>query len=227
MTVHDSEEYMSINITGQPWQNHSPQSNSLPVKGNHPFWYAVHPSNWVITYVGTGKQKRPVWIPAIRSLKLMAGTNGIRSINGQLDTSLFRANLMEKGWTILDPTKYDYMRVYPCQYGGSLHLDKNVKLDVLAGHLIRDTTEVYMAHCQMGINLILSGDIQPPHEHFLKLIIQAKKKVIPRHVQNQHIPELAAKYKALKDEVAEMEKALSLYQKQGIRVYEVKSNEQK
>jgi hypothetical protein len=215
-----------MTINGQPWQAASHNTSLLPTVGNQPFWYAHHPSSWKLLQIGTGKKKKNVWIPQLTAIQLRAGVNGVRGQAPHLDTSLMRAQLANDGWTILDPAHHDYLRIYPCQGGGHLHLDKNIKLEVLAGHLIKDKSSVSGELEQWSLELVVSGQLRAPHEHFLRLLIQRQKKIIPRHLQNQHIPEVMEKLKAEKAILADMELALKQYKKDGLAVYNVGSSDE-
>lgn len=209
-----------MTITGQPWQATNTTSSLLPTMGNDPFWYAHHPSSWHLMTIGTGKKKRHVFVPSLASIQIKAGVNGVRGQSPNLDTSLLRASMTNDGWQILDPQRHDYMRVYPCR-NGKLHVDKNIGIEVLAGRVIMDKSSVAEALDEWCLELIRQGQINPPHEHFLKLIIQTQRKTIPRHLQNQHIPEVMEKLKAHKAKLAAMEKALADYKKNGLAVYDL------
>jgi len=65
------------------------------------------------------------------------------------------------------------------------------------------------------------GVLPLPHQTFLKRITQLVSKRISRISRDQHIPEIAAKLKALQDLQTDMNAATANVKKEGVKHYEL------
>jgi hypothetical protein len=211
----------------QPWQTQQRQAVRLPTRANNRFFYKHHPKNWELYHFEienkTSKKTtepalRAVWLPKLSSHHETAGVNGSRMSGGRIDSSISRTRLGDSGWQLLPPEKHDYLRQYPCR-NGVYWADRFTKLENLGGDLVQSFD--YDEFARWRAELMAAGHLALPHETFLKRQINLNARRINRIARDQHIPEIAAKLKALQDLEKDMKSAMADVMKQGRAHYEL------
>jgi hypothetical protein len=210
----------------QPWSQEQRRAVKLPTRANSRFFYKQHPRNWELWHFETeqtsGKRTtrklKPVWLPVLSTHHETAGVNGTRSTSNGVDSSLSRTRLADDGWHVLRPDQHDYLRQYPCR-NGFYWTDKFTLLENLGGDLV--TTFDYQGYAEWRRELMVKGVLPLPHQTFLKRITQLVSKRISRISRDQHIPEIAAKLKALQDLQTDMNAATANVKKEGVKHYEL------
>tara|TARA_B100000424_G_scaffold200730_1_gene157876 strand:- start:464 stop:1117 length:654 start_codon:yes stop_codon:yes gene_type:complete len=213
---------MNLESLSQPWSMASPQNTRLPISPDHPFYYKHFPANWDFKYikVEAGKKTKeiPCFLPSIDMERVVPGVNGVHQIQGELgDPSSRLGKLQQQGNIILDPQKFDYIKVYPAKYGGKKHSPKWETFRILAGQVIQSFDQV--AFDKWKIQLMIDNVIQLPHDHFMELLILRAKKHPDRHISQQHLPEIASKLEKMYKKIEDMETARQGVIKNGIEYY--------
>lgn len=190
---------MNFDDISQPWQQKTNVERRLPRRANPPFFFAHFPSNWELHFFevtvkkgkGTSNILKPLLLPDLHAISETPGCNGIRDIGkGKGDSTYLRARMNSQQWTILDPRKHDYMRVYPC-LNGKYHTDKFQSLELLGNDVIETQNKAEFANWRR--ELVLNEHIKPPHIHIIKKKIIELQRNIERKIRNQHIPEMKKK----------------------------------
>jgi len=209
----------------QPWMTEQNAGIRLPTRPNSRYFYKHHPKNWELWHfeiepktAKKGAVLKPVWLPKLSGHNETGGVNGTRTTGGRIDSSLSRTKLMDDGWQILRPSDHDYLRRYPCR-GGFYYACKFTKLENLGGDLVQSFD--YDAWAEWRADLMLNGHLKLPHETFLKRQINLLSRRINRITRDQHIPEIAAKLKALQAEYDDMKSAALDVKKKGVKHYEL------
>ena len=134
---------MNYEDIAQPWQTTAQQQITLPTRSNNRFFYKHHPKNWQIHYFeieGKGKitetVRKAVWLPELHVHHETPGVNGTRGFTNNPDSGLARTRLVDKGWTIINPSQHDYLRKYPARKG-SYWADKFTTLENIGANLLR------------------------------------------------------------------------------------------
>lgn len=213
----------NFNNIAQPWSAAAPVNNRLPVNPDHPFYFKHWPANWEFGYIEVQKGKKteskPIYFPCINLERVVPGVNGVSQLQGEIgDPSSRLGRLRQRGYTILEPNNFDYLRVYPAKYGGKKHAPKWESFRVLAGQVISEFDMVNFN--QWRLSLVVNGYIQLPDPHFLELMIMAQKRVSERLVPSQHLPEIRKKLDSEYKRISEMEFAMAEIKKQGHKYYE-------
>jgi hypothetical protein len=218
---------MDYTKQAQPWAPMERKQNKLlPAKPNHPFYYKWHPSNWQFQYLDVpkggkskGTEKQGFFIPHIRMERIVPGVNGIHQIKGEMGNPSSRiGKLQQDGWTYLDPTRYDYMSVYPVR-GGLYHVPKWLEVKVIAGRLVTkmDTT----AKNLWSIGLMLNKILPEPEPHFWELMILDYQKRPQKYLSSQHIPEIKKRIESDYKIIDDMKKALADFNSNGLEAYSI------
>jgi len=211
---------MDYTTYGQPWQKKKIETHRLPVKANHIFFLKHHPQNWELVYIDIkkGKEtiKKPYWLPALHTHKLTPGVNGCQMNGKQIDSSLAKSRVLDEGYTIIDPEKYDYIRVYPCNRG-NYHVDKFTKIERIGNRIV--TTYNLNDYNLFRKDLVKAGAIKLPHPVILKGIIVDTKKRLHRKGNKSHIPEQRRIMDELVLQIEDMEKCIDTIEKTGIKYY--------
>jgi len=221
------------NFNPQAWQPiQQTQTNLLPAKPNHPFYYKWHPSAWQFVYrdiVISKKSKdkeetttsirKGFFVPHIRMERIIPGVNGVHQINGELGNPSSRiGSLQQQGWVYLDPQRYDYMHVYQCR-GGKYHTPKFNSIKVVAGQLIEKFDKV--AFENWCISLLMGGVLGQPEPHFWNLLVHQKESArsMEQLAKMQHIPEKKADLDIMYQTIKDMKLFCSEYEKSGMSIY--------
>jgi hypothetical protein len=212
-----------FNSIAQPWSMAAPTQNKLPVNPDHPFYYKHWPANWEFGYSEYKKGKKtelkPVFYPSITMERVVPGVNGVSQLQGEIgDPGSRLGRLQQKGYTILDPNNFDYLRVYPAKYGGKRHSSKWETFRVLAGQVVTEFNTKEFNKWRVG--LIVDGYIQLPDSHFLELIILSQKRISERLIASQHLPEIRKKLDAEYKRISDMELAMKDIKECGHKYYE-------
>lgn len=218
-----------MNITPQPWARmEAQQTNLLPTRPNHPFFYNWHPSNWDFIYWDVPKTdkkakegetfRKGFFIPMVRMERIVPGVNGIHQINGEIGNPSSRiGQKQQKGWVYLDPQRLDYMHVYPVR-GGRYHVPKWMNIKVVAGQLIQkmDVKE-FQLWC---VNLLCSNMLGQPEPHFWELAMLNLSKQPDKMRTQQHIPEVKQKMDTMYQTIKDMKAFIAEFEQRGLDIYE-------
>lgn len=221
-----------MNIQSSPWQPiKQSQTQLLPAKPNHPFFYKWHPANWQFQYfdieetTGSGKSQKTqtvskgFFVPHIRMERIVPGVNGIHQIEKEIGNPASRiGKLQQEGWIYLNPNQHDYMKMYPVR-GGRYHVPKWLDVNVIAGRLI--TKMDLAAKNKWSVGLLLNGVLPKAESHFWELMIIDYKKRPDRFIKSQHIPEIKKKIDKEYAIIEDMKQALGDYQEKGLETYKV------
>ena len=215
---------MKFENIAQPWQQQQQASVVIPTRSNNRFFYKHHPKNWELYYfdvVNTKtkkKDKKPVWLPDLQTHHETPGVNGSRGYKANPDSGMARVRLQDNGITVLHPNQHDYLRSYPAR-GGQYWATKFANLESLGGELV--ITFDSEAFAQWRLELMQSGALRIPHKQFLQRKQAEIQRRIERHTRSQHIPEIAAKLKGLKELLTDMQTATDDITKNGAQHYEL------
>ncbi len=207
---------MKLNNLSHPWSTVQAEQKRLNIKKNSNFVFMHNPKNWEMCYISSGKKTKAVFLPQLSILRFTAGVNLVRMNGNTVNTGVAIAKAQDEGFTIIDPSKYDYIRVYPA-IGGNRYEDAFTEFEQLGGSLIR--TFNHDRFNEFRTKLMRESVLNLPHEHFIKLKIQENAKVLNKYAQLQHNPNHEALYqKALKKD-KDLKQALEELKKEGVEVY--------
>ncbi len=213
---------MKFENIAQPWQQQQQASIVLPTRSNNRFFFKHHPKNWVLHYFDAIKNKKtykkPTWLPDLQVHHETPGVNGSRGYRSNPDSGMARVRLADNGVAILHPSQYDYLRSYPAK-GGKYWATKFANLESLGGELV--ITFDSEAFAQWRLELMQQGALRLPHKQFLQRKQAEIQRRIERHTRSQHIPEIAAKLKGLKELLTDMQTATNDVAKNGANHYEL------
>ena len=200
---------MDYSNLSQPWQQQQQQMQRIPLKRSASYFYAHHPENWELV-IKTKKEKSkqieiPLLLPLLSTIPEEAGVNGVRMNGKRPDSSIMQARMIKSGWNILDPNKYDYMRLYPASNGGHYFSNKFTKIENLAGRIIKTFNEELFNEFRKS--LMIDQHVSLPHPAIIQLLLIDQNKTISKYEQSQHTPEGAARLKAAYKKYDDIEKA--------------------
>jgi hypothetical protein len=216
MTTYDS--------FSQPWEEKQSAETRIPKKKNPRFFFAHHPENWELvmfekTLSGEEKRKRitiPLLLPVLSSVQEEPGVNGTRAVGGRLDSSIMRTSLRDRDWTIIDPKKHDYLRVYPA-HKGNYHTSRWIRLEKIGRRIIEHFDQKGFDDWRRS--LIAEGHLNPPHPQIAELRLISMNRSMSRLERDQHIPEVATRLKGKQEEFKQTKKAIALAAKHGRDAY--------
>jgi len=212
---------MDYTALGQPWQSAKVSNERLPRKTNSFFTYAHYPENWDLKEMtfkkGKGEVKKWVWLPYLHRIPFTAGVNGTVMNGKHLDPSVSKARLIEDGYTIIDSSKYNYIRVYK-GIGGKVYEEKFLKIKRLTRRKIDEKFD-HDEYDKFRLQLMLDGTIEPPHPIILEDKIQDIKKIRGRLGNRIHIPEIQNKIDTLTFQINAMTEALKEVEDKGLKHY--------
>ena len=209
---------MSFDSLAQPWApNKTDKTQRIPKASNSSWRYMHHPTSWSLEYVQDGKKTKPIFVPKLARFVLKAGVNGIGGTNDAPQTALARTQIQDAGNTIIDPSKHDYLRVYPA-VGGTLTLNKWTKPENLGGR-------VFMVSDDEGFrdwrkNLVRDEVIDMPNLLVLQAIMRKQQELIIMHNSKPHIPQAQKELTLAEQRYEDMQKAYEAIEKQGKKYYE-------
>ena len=209
---------MSYDNIAQPWTSSaSNKQNRLNIRSNSMFFYAHHPKNWSIVQLEDGKKTKWIWLPKLNKIPETAGVNLVRGEQGATDSTLAQTVLIQRGFTILHPSKHDYVRIYPA-IRGKYHTTKFVKLENLAGEIIKknNTKELNEWLC----SLVAKGVIDLPHPHMTQKIMNTQLQLINMHTNRQYLPLAKEEMTNAETLYKGMQEATEAVKKQGVKYYE-------
>lgn len=215
---------MNYDNMAQPWQTSPQNAPRLPMKANSSFFLKHHPKNWEIVEFKKPKSGKTaassvfLWLPIFHVHWEKAGVEGTRGSGAHVDSSLAKAKYTRDGWTLLEPSKHDYIRVYPA-LSGNYYCDKWTSIENLAGEIV--TTYNHAEHDNWRRELVKNGHVALPHKQILKKIIHNHSRMISNKAKFQHIPENKKKLDALYDTNREMVIAMDLVTNSGVDAYEL------
>lgn len=210
----------------QPWEQKTEVQTRIPKKANSRFFFAHNPENWELKMVEgysmteegkRKKQKIPMLLPVLSSIHEVPGVNGTRAVGSRIDSSIMRTNLLDQGWTIIDPIKHDYIRVYPA-HKGNYHTSKWIRLEKVGRRVI----EHFDADSfdEWRIEIMKSGVLNPPHPQIAALRLISMNRAMSRLERDQHIPEIANRLKTKQTELKNTKAAIARVEKLGRLAYE-------
>lgn len=212
---------MDYTTYGQPWQQKQVVNNRLPIKAKAMFFYKHHPESWEIIVMKTKKGKqiieKPYWVPHLHCQRLTPGVNGARMNGKTVDGSLAKARAVDAGFTILDPEKIDYVRVYPA-HKGNYHIDKFTKIERIGTRVVE--TFNHEDFNLFRLELVKNQHIQLPHPLILKEKIIETHKSIDRKANKSHVPEQRKAIDELYKRIDYMKQAMEGLENQGLEYYE-------
>lgn len=217
---------MNYNNLAQPWQQSAQNTPRLPLRSNSTFFLKHHPRNWeLIAFDLPSKNKKAatkkhLWLPVLHNHIETAGVEGVRGAErgGAVDSSLAKAKYSRDGWTILEPSKFDYLRIYPA-LNGNYHCDVWTQLENLGGEIV--TTYDHDAHNKFRRELVLMEVIPLPHTQILKRLIHKHSRMISNKSKYQHIPENKKKLDIMHDINRAMVEAMDDVKATGVKSYEL------
>jgi len=127
--------------------------------------------------------------------------------------------MQDKGWTILDPARHDYLRVYPA-HKGNYHTSKWIRMEKVGRRVIEHFDAD--AFDEWRRELVTSGAVNPPHPQIASLRLIAMNRAMSRLERDQHIPEVAGRLKAKQEELRLTKKAIERVEKYGGQAYELR-----
>ena len=208
---------MKLSSLSHPWAEVQSAQTRLKMRPNSRFLFMHNPKNWELHVTGKGKTQKGILLPSFSVLRLTAGVNLVRANGKKPNPSIAIANMQEKGFTILDPEKHDYLRVYPCTKG-QRYEDKFTHFEQVGTSIIRSYDhESYNEFRRM---LMLEGHIDLPHEHFITVMILDNQKLIDKYAQLQHNPNHEALYKRAVEKDKFLKQAKQAIKKHGREAYE-------
>jgi len=216
---------MDYSNLSQPWQEQQIKNQRTPLRRSASYFFGHHPENWeVVVYTqsksGDKKTKKisiPILLPVLSTIVEEAGVNGVRMQGKRPDSSLLQTRMIQSGWTILDPNRHDYMRLYPAINGGSHFSNKFTKIENLAGRIIKTFDEEMFRDWRC--ELMVSGAIALPHKAIIQLMLIDQNRSISKREQNQHTPEGAARLQAAYDKYSDIETASNRITKMREKAY--------
>lgn len=208
---------MKFNNLAHPWSSVQTSQQKLPLKSNSSFIYAHNPKNWELVEIEIEKKSKMVLLPELSVLRLTAGVNLVRMNGKSINSNVAIANLESNGFTVINPNKYDYIRVYPCK-NGNRYEDAFTTFENLGGSIITEYDK--KGFNEFRCNLMREGVIGLPHEHFIKIMINQNQKLIDKYAQLQHNPNHEALYKKSIQKDKDLKQVKQLLKKHGVAVYE-------
>tara|TARA_R100000388_G_scaffold93327_1_gene77772 strand:+ start:514 stop:1170 length:657 start_codon:yes stop_codon:yes gene_type:complete len=216
MTTYDS--------FAQPWEEKTTQTTRIPRKANPRFFFAHNPESWETVifekYQITDDKKKkvsiPLLLPVLASCQEEPGVNCTRIINGRIDSSMMRTNMQDQGWTILDPKRHDYLRVYPA-HKGNYHTSRWIRLEKVGRRMIEHFDQ--KGFDEWRLSLIADGHIAPPHPKIAELRLISMNRAMSRLERDQHIPEVEMRLKKKQKEYNDTRKAISRVERHGRDAY--------
>ena len=208
----------------QPWEEKTTQGTRIPKKKNPRFFFAHNPESWETVIfekyqIIDDKKKKvsiPLLLPVLSTCQEEAGVNLCRIVNGRLDSSMMRTNMQDQGWTILDPRRLDYLRVYPA-HKGNYHTSKWMRLEKVGRRMIEHFDQKGFDEWRMS--LVADGHIQPPHPKIAELRLISMNRAMSRLERDQHIPEVEIRLKKKQQDYRDTKKAISRVDKLGRDAY--------
>jgi hypothetical protein len=155
-----------------------------------------HPAQWELVIENDTAE----WLPTFSTLYEIAGVNGVQSTPAGPDSTMARVHYMDQGYTIL-PQELGYQTRYPTRMGGYYYTSIWDKPKQVGSKLFWSTDE--KEYNQWRRDLLESG----PEPEILELLVERHEKRIERNISMQHIPEIAKKLDAMRDQLTAMQQA--------------------
>ena len=180
-----------------------------------------HPKNWELVYLKHDDDKRkkdkPILVPIFSTLRLEPGINNVKLMGRSIQPNIAVSNAQERGFTVLSPEKHDYMRVYPA-LNGTYHTDKWTEFEQYGTSLL--TTFNKEDYNLFRKNLVKDGFINPPHKHFMNILIHNNAKLINKYAQQVHNPNHKKAYEKAVKKDADLKECMKKIMDLGISYYE-------
>jgi hypothetical protein len=205
----------------QPWQQEQAQKQAINLPANNRFFYSHFPTNWQLHYIDTGKgktaKKTPIWLPQLSTNWVAPGVNGCRGNGKTIDDTMLKASLQNKGWSIIDPNRIDYLVSRRARTGGRFWSDRFTVFTKAGNRVFKKHDSD--SYNQWLIDLVVNQIVEFPNADILRGIVQDQEKNIERKLTQQHIPEQRDKLTKLKSKRDDMISAIADIEKSGIEVY--------
>lgn len=218
---------MDYTAISQPWEEKTQTQIRIPKQGNSRFLFAHNPENWELKmYQSTqqnedGRKKKqliPILLPLLSSIPETPGVNGTRAVGKRIDSSTMRARLQDVGWTLLDASRHDYMRVYPAMRG-NYHTTKWTRIEKIGRRVIEHFDQEEFDAWRLS--LMAEGHLSPPHPQIASLMLIEMDRAMSRLERDQHIPEVASRLKGKQEQYRNTKKAIDRISRMGAKSYEL------
>lgn len=217
---------MDYSNFAQPWQETRDKQTRIPIKANARFFFAHFAENWELVLFETkpeeGKKGRrveiPLFLPMLSTIPEEAGVNGCRTVGQRLDSSLLKAQMINKGWTIIEANQHDYLRTYPATRG-TYYTTRWTTLEKVGSRILHSFSRDEFNEWRR--ELMDNGSIPLPHPQIVKLQLIDQNREISKLEQNQHIPEIAVKLKSAHKRHADIKKGIARIQKLKAKTYKL------
>ncbi len=218
---------MDYSNFSQPWEETTTTTTRIPVRANARFFFAHNPENWELkiyrTQVEEGKKKKsveiPMLLPVLSSIPETPGVNGTRAVGSRIDSSHMRTILRDQGWSIIDASEHDYLRVYPA-HKGNYYTSKWIRLEKIGKRMIEHFDQD--GYDEWRRNLMISGVINTPHPQIAQLRLISMNRAMSRLEREQHIPEINSRLKIKQEEHKNTKLAIARVEKLGRLSYELR-----
>lgn len=217
---------MNFDNMAQPWNNTAINKTRLPLKANSRFFLAHNPENWELKIFDTmttieDKKKKisvAILLPSLSSIPETPGVNGTKTIGQHIDSGVMRTALSDNGWTILDASKHDYLRVYPA-HKGNYHATRWTSFEKVGKRVIQNFDND--SYDQWRLQLMQKGIISTPHPEIASLKLIKMDRAMARLERDQHIPEVSARLKNKQMEYKQIKSAIARIEQYGVNAYAI------
>jgi hypothetical protein len=180
----------------------SQHRGGLSVDQNDPFYLTHHRDQWELVVV----KGKPEFLPQFGKLLEMAGCNGVESVRGGTDSVMARAELQEKGITVL-PMEMGYVTRFPTKSGGWYYTLKWNTPKEIAGRLISKLDVDKWNSFRR--ELISTGVLDSIDPDLVSIMVHDLEREKDRLVPQQHIPERKLDMDKIDKQIADMQIALT------------------
>jgi hypothetical protein len=174
----------------------------LSVDSNDPYYLTHHRDQWELVETN-GKYE---FLPQFGKLVEMAGVNGVESVRGGIDSVMARAELQERGVTVL-PMEMGYLTRFPTRSGGWYYTLKWNTPKEIAGRLLSKLDVDSWNNFRR--ELIATGVLDAIDPDLVEIMIHDLEREKDRLIPQQHIPERKLDMQAIDKKISDMQSALS------------------
>tara|TARA_R100000406_G_C3105276_1_gene123014 strand:+ start:357 stop:998 length:642 start_codon:yes stop_codon:yes gene_type:complete len=212
---------MKFTDISYPWSEQKNNTKKLRLKANRPFIFMHHPKNWELIYTKddsdkSKKKTKPLLVPNFSTLRLEPGVNNVRSTGGGIQIHVAIAKAEERGFTVIKPEHHDYLKVYPA-LNGKYYADKFTEFEQYGNSLISNFD--FDSYNDFRKNLVRDGHIALPHLHFIRVLLNANRKLINKYSQLTHNPNHKAMYNKALQKDKDLKEAIKKIKDEGVDYY--------
>ena len=207
------------------WTESVSQNKRLNLETQPRFILFHNPKNWELVKHKPEGRKKSQWLllPQLNQLMCVSGVNNVDDVGGRIDTTFATASLQKEGFTVLFPEQHNYLVSYPVTSGRRFDFVFNEYEQI--GNTVIQTFN-HQKYNEWKRQLIVNGTIQPPHEHFIKLMIHKVRPLIDKYSEMLHSPVGKKKYEEACERVEILEKQIELLKTKGKGIYGQRTAEQ-